>query len=169
MGAAYDGYITVDPRGAARAAGGICVMLEDLARFGETVLRVARPRGVVAVWSYHVGRCTEPVGGVLHRIYHEVLRDYFAPGARLVDEGYASIELPGDPIAPPPFAAEAKWNLEQLEGFVRSWSGYAEYTRRHGRDPLELVAIELASAWGDTARIRTLRFPLHVKAWRLPG
>jgi hypothetical protein len=141
----------------------------DLARFGATVLRVGRPRGVVAAWSYHVGRCTEPVGGVLHRLYHAVLRDYFAPGARLVDEGYASIVLPGDAIAPPSFAAEAEWSLEQLKGLVRSWSGYAEYTRRHGRDPLEPMARELAAAWGDPARVRTLRFPLHVKAWRLPS
>jgi CubicO group peptidase (beta-lactamase class C family) len=35
MGAAFDAYVTVDPRGAPRSAGGICVMLEDLARFGE--------------------------------------------------------------------------------------------------------------------------------------
>jgi CubicO group peptidase (beta-lactamase class C family) len=37
MGAAFDAYVTVDPRGAARTAGGICVMLEDLARFGEMI------------------------------------------------------------------------------------------------------------------------------------
>ena len=141
----------------------------DVETFGATVLRVGRPRGVAAVWSYHVGRCTEPVGGVLHRLYHRVLRDYFAPGARLVDEGYASIELPGEPLAPPAFAAEAAWNLEQLKGFVRSWSGYEAYRRRHGRDPLELVAVELAAAWGEAERVHTLRFPLDLKAWRLPS
>ena len=37
MGAGFDAYITVDPRGAARSAGGICMMLEDLARFGEMI------------------------------------------------------------------------------------------------------------------------------------
>jgi SAM-dependent methyltransferase len=144
----------------------------DLARFGTTVLRVGRPRGVVAVWSYHVGRCadpTGPAGGVLHRLYHGVLRDDFAPGARLVDEGYASIELPGAPIAPPAFSAEAAWNLDQLEGFVRSWSGYATYRARTGTDPLALVADELAAAWGERARVHALRFPLHLKAWRLPA
>ena len=30
-------YLTVDPRGAARSAGGICMMLEDLAGFGEMI------------------------------------------------------------------------------------------------------------------------------------
>jgi CubicO group peptidase (beta-lactamase class C family) len=35
MGAAHDAYITLDPHGASRTAGGICMMLEDMARLGE--------------------------------------------------------------------------------------------------------------------------------------
>lgn len=37
MGAESDGFITVDRHGAARTAGGICVTLRDLARFGDMV------------------------------------------------------------------------------------------------------------------------------------
>lgn len=37
LGAQSDGYITVDRHGAARTAGGICVTLRDLARFGDMV------------------------------------------------------------------------------------------------------------------------------------
>ena len=44
MGAEFDGYITVDRLGAPRTAGGICVTLRDLARFGQMYLE----RGVSA-------------------------------------------------------------------------------------------------------------------------
>lgn len=37
MGAESDAYVTVDAKGAARAAGGICVRLRDLARFGQVM------------------------------------------------------------------------------------------------------------------------------------
>ncbi len=37
MGAESDAYITVDARGAPRAAGGICVLPRDLARFGQVM------------------------------------------------------------------------------------------------------------------------------------
>jgi CubicO group peptidase (beta-lactamase class C family) len=37
LGAERDGYITVDRHGAARTAGGICVTMRDLARFGDMV------------------------------------------------------------------------------------------------------------------------------------
>jgi CubicO group peptidase (beta-lactamase class C family) len=35
MGAEFDAYVTVDRLGASRSAGGVCVTLRDLARFGE--------------------------------------------------------------------------------------------------------------------------------------
>lgn len=39
MGAEFDAYVTVDRLGAPRTAGGICVTLRDLARFGELMRR----------------------------------------------------------------------------------------------------------------------------------
>ncbi len=42
MGAEADAHVTVDRVGVARAAGGICVTLRDLARFGEMVRNLGR-------------------------------------------------------------------------------------------------------------------------------
>ena len=59
MGAQYDAYITVDSRGAARVAGGICATLRDLARFGEMMRNygVSNGRQVVPVWWIDDIRC----------------------------------------------------------------------------------------------------------------
>jgi hypothetical protein len=45
MGAETAGLVTVDRQGAARTAGGICVTLRDLARFGEMVRNDGRANG----------------------------------------------------------------------------------------------------------------------------
>ena len=45
LGAEADGYITVDRKGAARTAGGICVTLRDLARFGDMVRLQGKANG----------------------------------------------------------------------------------------------------------------------------
>ncbi|WGR92721.1 beta-lactamase family protein [Bradyrhizobium sp. ISRA435] len=52
MGAEHDAYISVDSRGAARVAGGICASLRDLARFGEMMRNhgVSNARQVVPSW-----------------------------------------------------------------------------------------------------------------------
>lgn len=45
LGAETDGFITVDRHGAARTAGGICVTLRDLARFGDMMRLGGRANG----------------------------------------------------------------------------------------------------------------------------
>ena len=53
MGAEFDAYITVDRLSAQRTAGGICVTLRDLARFGQMLLEGGHANGrqiVPAAW-----------------------------------------------------------------------------------------------------------------------
>ncbi|MEZ5831393.1 MAG: serine hydrolase [Dongiaceae bacterium] len=52
LGTETDAQVTVDRAGAARAAGGICVTLRDLARFGEMVRNFGRSNGeqIVQRW-----------------------------------------------------------------------------------------------------------------------
>ena len=52
LGTEADAHVTVDRLGAARAAGGICVTLRDLARFGEMVRNFGRAGGeqIVPRW-----------------------------------------------------------------------------------------------------------------------
>ena len=59
MGAQHDAYITVDSRGDARVAGGICATLRDLARFGEMMRNYGISDGrqvVPALWIDDIRR-----------------------------------------------------------------------------------------------------------------
>jgi CubicO group peptidase (beta-lactamase class C family) len=52
LGTEADAHVTIDKQGAARAAGGICIVLRDLARFGEMVRNFGRTGGeqIVPRW-----------------------------------------------------------------------------------------------------------------------
>lgn len=52
LGAETDAYVTLDPEGAMRAAGGICAAPRDLARFGEMIRQrgVANGKQVIPGW-----------------------------------------------------------------------------------------------------------------------
>jgi SAM-dependent methyltransferase len=139
----------------------------DLERFGSEVERVVRPGGVVAAWTYHVGHVEAPFERLFERFYREVVGPYFAPGAKLVDERYTTIPLPGQPLQTPTFRVGASWNLGQVIAFVRSWSGTQEYIRVRGEDPVDLIAGELERAWGDRERVRSMHWPLYLRAARL--
>jgi SAM-dependent methyltransferase len=139
----------------------------DLPAFGTEVSRVMRPGGVLAVFSYHVGRVAPPFGEAFHRFYWDRMKPWFAPGAVLVDEGYRTLELPGTPIPAPGFQVSAAWNLAEVLAFAASWSAVRVYREETGDDPIPPLAAELAPIFGDPDRALPFRMPLHLRVQRL--
>jgi ubiquinone/menaquinone biosynthesis C-methylase UbiE len=139
----------------------------DLDSFYAEVQRVVRLGGGLAAWSYHVGYVEPPFDQVFFHFYRDILYDYFAPGARLVDDRYDNITLPGEPMDGGEFFVSAKWNLEQMQGFIKSWSGTQQYIKEKGEDPVALIGDELKQLWGHPENIQSLRWPLFIKISRL--
>lgn len=48
----------------------------------------------------------------------------------------------------PPFAMQVDWTLEQLLGYLGTWSAVKEFERQSGRNPRDLIGAELQAAWG---------------------
>jgi SAM-dependent methyltransferase len=139
----------------------------DLERFFEEVRRVVRPGGVLAAWSYHVGHIEPPFDEAFAPFYRDVVAPYFAAGAKLVDDRYEGLELPGEPIVTERFHVIASWDLAHTLAFVDSWSGTHQYIERRGRSPVPLLARALEPLWGDPAQTRVLRWPLYLRVSRL--
>ena len=141
----------------------------DREAFFAEAARVLRPGGLLAVWTYGLFECTPAVDCVVARYHDGVLGPYWSPARRLVDEGYASIAFPLRPVEAPPFAMAAEWTLERVVGYLATWSARQACLQATGEDPLPPVRDALAAAWGDPARLRTLRWPLAVHVRRKPA
>lgn len=140
----------------------------DLARFADEVRRVGRSGAVVAAWTYHVAHAEPPFDAILGPFCTDVVRPYFASGADLVDDRYRSLSLPGEELEAPAFTVSVRWTAEQILAFVRTWSGVDAFRRAHGRDPVEDLAPEVERACGGPDREREVRWPLYLRASRLP-
>ncbi len=139
----------------------------DLPSFVRKVERVVRPGGVLAIWTYHVGCVEPPCDRVFDRFYRDIVSPYFSSGARLVDEHYETITLPGKSIETIPFSVSASWNLEQMLGFIHSWSGTQQYMKETGRDPILLIMEDLRCLWETAESVLTVRWPLFLRVSRL--
>jgi SAM-dependent methyltransferase len=139
----------------------------DRDAFFAEARRTLRPGGVLAAWSYHVGYVHPPFDRLFRRFYFDVLYPYFPAGARLVDDRYESLRLPGDTVDGPDWSIRVEWNLDQLLAFISSWSGTQKYLEARGENPVDRVADELRELWGERATVREVRWPLFTRIARL--
>jgi ubiquinone/menaquinone biosynthesis C-methylase UbiE len=141
----------------------------DLPSFYPEVSRVARPDGIVAVWCYEMHHITPAIDAIVHRLYADIVGDYWPPERRIVEEGYRTLPFPFAELASPEFQMVHSWDLEHLIGYFGSWSSTQRYRKQNGEDPVALIADDLKAAWGDPQRTRDVVWPLNVRAGRVPS
>lgn len=139
----------------------------DLERFWPEVRRVLAPGGAVAVWTYDLFTVTPRFDAVVRRLYDDVVGPYWPPEREMVDNAYRDLDFPFAEVAAPRFEMTAAWDLDRVEGYLRTWSASKRWAEAHGgRDPLAEAAAELAAAWGERARVRRVSWTLTVRAGR---
>ena len=141
----------------------------DQPRFFAEVERVAAPGAVLAIWGYGRLQAAPAISALINRFHDDTVGPYWSKQRRLVEEGYRGFALPIDEVTAPPLAIESSLTLDELLGYLRTWSAVGKYLGVHGQDPVAQFAPELAAAWGDPALQHPITWPLFVRAGRWRG
>lgn len=137
----------------------------DFERFHAECRRVLVPGGAVAVWTYEKFRLDAPVDAVVDDFYDGTVGPFWPPERRYVEQAYRTLPFPWREAAVPAFELVTEWDLDQVLGYLASWSAVQRYKDRHGVDPLPSLRPQLEAAWGGTGR-RRLRWPIHLRLGR---
>lgn len=137
-------------------------------RFFREACRVLVPGGVLAVWTYgSVTADCEPITDLLREFEHETIGPWWPPGRVLVNQGYSGLVLPGVELDVPTFSMRVEWTLEQLFGYLGTWSAVLRHREATGLDPLPPLRRTLVESWGEEDRRRVVSWPLTVRASRV--
>ena len=139
----------------------------DLGTFYDEARRVARPRAVLALISYgilHVEGAPEPV---VRHFYDAVVGPYWPPERRHVEDGYRALPFPFAEIDGPDLAITVAWSLDDLTGYIETWSALRGLEKAVGRAPVAAFHAALRSCWGPAERVRAVRWPLSLRLARL--
>jgi ubiquinone/menaquinone biosynthesis C-methylase UbiE len=134
-------------------------------RFHAECRRVLVPDGVVALWTYEKFRASDAVDAVIDEFYTDVVGRDWPPERRYVEQGYRTLPFPWRELPAPVFELETEWRLEQVMGYLATWSSVQRCKERTGRDPLPALESRLATAWPRSAALR-LRWPIHLRLGR---
>jgi SAM-dependent methyltransferase len=134
----------------------------DLGRFYGEVRRVLKNNGVFAASAYNLLHVEPAIDEVVNRYYYDVV-EAFWPAERKLVEQFAHLPFPFPKIDPPEFEMTAQWDLDQLVGYLRTWSSTQRFIAARGNDPLEQIIDELNSAWGTPEQARKVIWPLVLR------
>ena len=137
----------------------------DTADFFAEASRVLVAGGIVAAWCYELCTVSPTCDSAVERLYTGIVGPFWPKERRLIEERYAGIDFPGVALAAPPFEMTAQWTVDDMLGYLRTWSACQHYRREHDEDPVRLIEKELTLAWGSAPR--TVRWPLTVRVSRL--
>lgn len=135
----------------------------ELDSFYREVHRVLRPEGAIVLITYGVIEADGDVGAVLSHFYFDVIGHFWPPERRHVETRYQSLPFPFAESDPPLIAMKLHWSVEELLGYIDTWSALKNAEAALGRKPFESFATELRALWGDPKIRREIRWPLSMR------
>jgi SAM-dependent methyltransferase len=139
----------------------------DRPRFWAEARRVLRPRGVVAVWTYTMFEIAPPIDAIIQHFYSAVVGPYWPPERRITEQRYRTIEFPFAEFNAPAFVIEQQVTLDDVAGYIRTWSATRGFMQQHRRDPVDELIAELTPVWGGPRQTRLARWPVAMRVGRV--
>ena len=139
----------------------------DQASFYEEVERVLSPDGILAVWTYGPNLVApEPLARLVRSISDRLDEDW-PTGIEWVKGAYKELPFPFPTLELQPLNFELDWSIDDLFGWISTWSAVHRHRARSGNEPLNGVRAELESIWPHHRRqpVRIV-FPLYYKVGR---
>lgn len=138
----------------------------DLPHFYQEVYRVLKPGGILAVWGYSMINITPEVDKIILEYQYEVLNGYWPDGIHYLFEQYRTLPFPFQELPHPNFSMITHWDMDELVGFLASWSAAQKYLESNGHHPLEQIWPAISAAWGDPSEKKEMHWPLHTRIGR---
>lgn len=139
----------------------------NLENFYAEVNRVSKPGGVFAAWCYGLFSINPDIDEVINHFYNETVGPFWPEERKYIDNGYASLTFPFETIQAPGFCMTVNWNLQQVLGYVSTWSAVQYYRKQHDDDPVSNLASRLEKSWGNSSQQYTINWPISLHVGRI--
>ena len=109
------------------------------------------------------------IDAIILKFYGETTGPFWPPERAIVEAGYADVTFPFEAIAPPEFEMITEWKLEQVLGYLRTWSATQKFIAARGFDPVEALGEEILRLWPRADERKTVAWPLALRVGRTPS
>ncbi len=134
-------------------------------KFYAEVKRVAKPGSRIAVWMYALLTITPEIDELIHEYHFKTLDKYWDKERQYVDDNYKGIPFPFEEVNCPPFQIQYEWTIEELEGYLNTWSALQKFISANDYNPVHELMQKIKPFW--TNQKMNILFPLHLRMGRI--
>ena len=128
----------------------------DFEEFYDEVKRITKPGALLVILGYGNIVIENPeIGKLVKELYSGILGNYWDTERHYIDENYQTIPFPFEEIQSPKFEQHYAWSMEQLTGYLETWSAVKHYKDKTGKDPI----LEFKNKLPDVDEV-TVCFPI---------
>lgn len=137
--------------------------------FYQEVQRVLKPSGAIAVWCYGlftIPSGTAPLQQTLQE-YYQAIESFWPEQRELVEKQYQTIPFPFAEVSPPSFSMTCEWNVDQLIGYLGTWSATQRFIQQQGIDAIAELSQCIIQAWGSPSETKLISWPLSLRVGKV--
>lgn len=139
----------------------------DLERFYPEVQRIAKPNAVLALITYGVLHVEGSADSLIQKFYYETIAAYWPAERKHVEEGYQNLAFPFPELGLPTINMQAHWNLDELMGYLNTWSAVKAAEKALGYNPVHALRTALLAEWSDIFAKKKITWPLTIRAGKV--
>ena len=133
-----------------------------LDNFYAEVKRVAKPGGWLAAWMYNLPSISSEIDKLVNtQLYKNTLGKYWDYERKYVDENYITLSFPFSEIQTPVFTIQLEWTLEELEGYINSWSALQKFIEANQFSPIDQLIKQIKPHWKNEKM--KIVFPVYMR------
>jgi ubiquinone/menaquinone biosynthesis C-methylase UbiE len=134
------------------------------ADFYKEVKRVALPGSWIAAWTYSLLHISEEMDKLINTQYYKnTLNGYWDAERKYVDAAYQTIPFPFKKIDTPVFQIKLNWTLDELEGYLNTWSATQKFIAANQFNPVTELMKQVKECWHPNEEgTMPVVFPLHL-------
>lgn len=138
----------------------------DQGGFMKEALRLLKPEGILAIWGYSLLRICPEINEKLDHFHDTIMGPYWDSKRKYIDAAYRTVEFSlKDLYLPNSYCIIDYWDLNQLTGYLNSWSSVKTYKLQFpGTKPVEDFITEIKAYW--TSGKMKVNFPLFYRIGR---
>ena len=135
----------------------------DFMAFEKEVKRVLKRDGIIAIWGYGLVQCDyDELNSIIHSFYRNTVGPYWDPERKYVDDHYRTVPFPYDQLPAKEFFIEQKWSLQEMLGYLNTWSSVQRFIKAKKVNPVDPLETELQKSWPSNSAV-VFRFPLFLR------